>query len=194
VEATQERVAADRERLAQLEADIAGARRRSDVAASLGQHLRSNNFQDWLVSEAIESLAAVASETLMELSDNAYSLVYREDTFAVVDHVNGDEVRSARSLSGGETFQASLALAFALADEIARQRSSARLDAVFLDEGFGTLDPESLDKVANTIASLSDGRRLVGLVTHVAELAQRQPVRFRVSRVGRSSTITREVD
>jgi DNA repair protein SbcC/Rad50 len=194
VEATRERVAADRERLVQLEADIAGARRRSDVAASLGQHLRSNNFQDWLVSEAIESLAAVASETLMELSDNAYSLVYRDDTFAVVDHVNGDEVRSARSLSGGETFQASLALAFALADEIARQRSSARLDAVFLDEGFGTLDPESLDKVANTIASLSDGRRLVGLVTHVAELAQRQPVRFRVSRVGRSSTITREVD
>jgi DNA repair protein SbcC/Rad50 len=194
IRATRERAAAERDRLQALDADVAAARRRADVAAALGQHLRSNNFQDWLVSEAIESLAARASDTLLSLSDGAYSLLYRDDTFAVVDHVNGDDVRSARSLSGGETFQASLALAFALGDEIARQRSAARLDAVFLDEGFGTLDPESLDKVAGTIAELSDGRRLVGLVTHVAELAQRQPVRFRVSRNGRSSTITRESD
>jgi DNA repair protein SbcC/Rad50 len=194
IAATRERAAAERARVGQLDADAAAAKRRSDVAAALGQHLRSNNFQDWLVSEAIESLAAAASDTLLSLSDGAYSLVYRDDTFAVVDHVNGDDVRSARSLSGGETFQASLALAFALGDEIARQRSAARLDAVFLDEGFGTLDPESLDKVAGTIAELSDGRRLVGLVTHVAELAQRQPVRFRVNRNGRSSTITRESD
>jgi DNA repair protein SbcC/Rad50 len=192
--ASRERAVAERARVGQLDADATAAKRRADVAAALGQHLRSNNFQDWLVSEAIESLAAAASDTLLSLSDGAYSLVYRDDTFAVVDHVNGDDVRSARSLSGGETFQASLALAFALGDEIARQRSAARLDAVFLDEGFGTLDPESLDKVSGTIAGLSDGRRLIGLVTHVAELAQRQPVRFRVNRNGRSSTITRESD
>jgi DNA repair protein SbcC/Rad50 len=192
--ASRERAVAERARLGQLDADATAAKRRADVAAAVGQHLRSNNFQDWLVSEAIESLAAAASDTLLSLSDGAYSLVYRDDTFAVVDHVNGDDVRSARSLSGGETFQASLALAFALGDEIARQRSAARLDAVFLDEGFGTLDPESLDKVSGTIAGLSDGRRLIGLVTHVAELAQRQPVRFRVNRNGRSSTITRESD
>lgn len=178
-----------------LDEEAARARRDAEVAASLALHLRSNNFQDWLVSEAIESLAHLASDMLRSLSDGAYSLIYRDDTFAVVDHLNGDEIRSARSLSGGETFQASLALAFALADEIARQRTSVtRLDAVFLDEGFGTLDPESLDKVAATLDELRDGRRLVGIVTHVAELAQRQPVRFRVIRTGKSSTIVREQD
>jgi DNA repair protein SbcC/Rad50 len=184
----------ERERVAKLAAESAAARRQSEIAGAVALHLRSDRFQDWLITEAIESLAIVASTTLLTLSGGAFSLVYRNDEFWVVDHQNGDEQRSARSLSGGETFQASLALAFALADEIARQRAaSASLDAVFLDEGFGTLDPESLDRVAGALEELRDGKRLVGIVTHVPELAQRQPVRFRVTRSGNGSTITREV-
>jgi exonuclease SbcC len=112
----------------------------------------------------------------------------------VVDRVNADETRSVRSLSGGETFQASLALALALADRIADLAAdgAARLESIFLDEGFGTLDPETLDVVAGTIESLGTTERVVGIVTHVPALAERMPVRFRVRKVGRTSTVTRE--
>jgi exonuclease SbcC len=108
--------------------------------------------------------------------------------------VNADETRSVRSLSGGETFQASLALALALADRIAdlAAEGAATLESIFLDEGFGTLDPETLDVVAGTIESLGGGERVVGIVTHVPELAERMPVRFRVRKTGRTSTVTRE--
>jgi len=71
-------------------------------------------------------------------------------------------------------------------------RGAARLESIFLDEGFGTLDPETLDVVAGTIESLGSGERVVGIVTHVPELAERMPVRFRVRKTGRTSTVTRE--
>ena len=99
-----------------------------------------------------------------------------------------------RTLSGGETFQASLALALALSSQISGLAAvgAARLDSIFLDEGFGTLDAETLEVVATTLETLAQGDRMVGVVTHVAELAERVPVRFRVSRNAKTSTITRE--
>ena len=99
-----------------------------------------------------------------------------------------------RTLSGGETFQASLALALALSSQISALAAAgaARLDSIFLDEGFGTLDAETLEVVATTLEALAQGDRMVGVVTHVAELAERVPVRFRVSRNARTSVITRE--
>ena len=111
----------------------------------------------------------------------------------VIDHHNADEVRSARTLSGGETFLASLALALALADRIAAMASggAARLDAIFLDEGFGTLDPDTLDVVASAVEDLGAAGRMVGVVSHVAELAERVPVRFEVARSGNTATVTR---
>ena len=110
----------------------------------------------------------------------------------VVDHRNADEVRLARTLSGGETFLASLALALALAEEVARAgRGAARLESLFLDEGFGTLDADTLDVVAAAIEELGASGRMVGLVSHVPELADRVPVRFEVRRGPRSSTIER---
>ena len=89
-----------------------------------------------------------------------------------------------RSLSGGETFQASLAFALALSDHLASLAAggAARLDAIFLDEGFGTLDADSLDTVAATIEALAGGGRMVGIVTHVRELAERMPVRYVVTK------------
>src|SRR5262249_56286256 len=92
-----------------------------------------------------------------QLSGGQYALLANRDgDLLVVDHVNADETRSVRSLSGGETFQASLALALALADRIADLAvdGAARLESIFLDEGFGTLDPETLDVVAGTILAL----------------------------------------
>jgi DNA repair protein SbcC/Rad50 len=112
----------------------------------------------------------------------------------VVDHTNASQTRPARTLSGGETFLASLALALALADHLGATLAAtgpARLDALFLDEGFGTLDPDALDVVAAALDELGARGRMVGVVTHVRELADRLPVRFEVRKVGGSATVER---
>jgi DNA repair protein SbcC/Rad50 len=140
-------------------------------------------------------LVAGASDTLLQLSGGQFSLRLDEGRdILVVDHRNADETRSARTLSGGETFQASLALALALADQIGTIAADgvSRLDAIFLDEGFGTLDAEALDTVAATIELLAaSGDRMVGIVTHVRELADRMPVRYVVSKAAGGSTVER---
>src|SRR5690606_10687964 len=136
-----------------------------------------------------------ASEILDELTAGAFALAFdgRSGGFLVVDHTNASQVRPARTLSGGETFLASLALALALADQVAglAAAGTARLEALFLDEGFGTLDPDTLDVVATAIDELGARGRMVGVVTHVRELAERLPVRFEVRKVGGASHIER---
>jgi len=99
-----------------------------------------------------------------------------------------------RTLSGGETFQASLALALALSAQLSSLAASgaARLDSIFLDEGFGTLDEATLETVAETLENLAHGDRMVGVITHVGALAERIPVRFNVHRDQRTSSVVRE--
>ena len=90
----------------------------------------------------------------------------------VIDYYNGSE-RSVKTLSGGESFMASLSLALGLADEIKSSAGGIRLDSMFIDEGFGSLDDESLDQALNTLAALSGGDRSVGIISHVASLKER---------------------
>ena len=181
-------------RAEQLDTVIGEERNREVVAAELGRLLDKRHFGQWLVDEALHGLVDGASGILERLSAGQYALAASGDgELLVVDHVNADETRSVRSLSGGETFQASLALALALADQIAELAdSTAILESIFLDEGFGSLDPETLDVVAGTIESLGHGERVVGIVTHVAELAERMPTRLRVRKEGRTAVVSRE--
>ena len=111
----------------------------------------------------------------------------------MIDHRNADEARDARSLSGGETFLASLALALALADSSIDQSATgtAAMESIFLDEGFGTLDPDTLDIVAASIEELGANGRMVGIVTHIRELADRMPTRIEVTKGPTSSSIER---
>ncbi|MDY7100415.1 MAG: SMC family ATPase [Actinomycetota bacterium] len=184
VAAALDRLETDLARRVELDADRAVAAEAEVVASQLGQHLRANAFQKWVLDEALERLVAGATGILWQLSGGAYSLTLepRTSNFAVIDHVNADAVRSARTLSGGETFLASLALALALAEQVVdlASASTVRLESIFLDEGFGTLDPDALDTVAAAIEELGSTGRTVGVVTHVRDLAERLPVRFEV--------------
>jgi exonuclease SbcC len=184
---------AAREAAVALDADIARLAAERAVAHELAQLLKADRFQRWLVESTLVDLAERATRTLFELSNGQFSLRYEAGDFRVVDHAAADETRVVRTLSGGETFQASLALALALADQLSDVggRAHRRLESIFLDEGFGTLDVDSLETVAATIERLGGGGRMVGIVTHVRELADRVPVRYVVRRGPRTSTVER---
>ena len=108
-------------------------------------------------------------------------------------HRNADERRSVRSLSGGETFLVSLALALSLGAHLSTlsEREGGRLEAIFLDEGFGSLDAETLETVTGVVTELAAQGRTVGVVTHVKELADQMPVRFEVVTGAKGSTVRR---
>ncbi len=136
-----------------------------------------------------------ASETLMELSGGQYQLD-RDDRndLVVIDYEDAAARRPVHTLSGGETFQASLALALALSRQVVGLSAGMRdLNSMFLDEGFGTLDEDSMETVATTLERLAaDSDRMVGIITHVAALAERVPVRFVVSHTGAGSALRKE--
>ncbi|MEX1177200.1 MAG: SMC family ATPase [Nitriliruptor sp.] len=170
------------------------AREQAAVAEHLGKHLRADGFSRWLLARALRRLVSGASDVLRELSSGAYSLALDgANQFLVIDHRNADEPRTVKSLSGGERFLASLALALSLADHVADLAAdgAARLESLFLDEGFGTLDPDTLDVVAAALEELGARGRVVGIVTHVRDLAERLPVRFEVRKGPEGSSVHR---
>ncbi|HEX5299366.1 MAG TPA: SMC family ATPase, partial [Streptosporangiaceae bacterium] len=188
------RVTERRTQAADLSARWGAAHEEQGVAKMLADMLRSDRFPRWLVTAAVDSLVEFASGNLADLSGGQFDLTHTDGEFYVIDHADADSRRSVRTLSGGETFQASLALALALSSQMSSLSAAggARLDSIFLDEGFGTLDPETLDVVATTLETLAQDDRMVGVITHVAALAERVPVRFQVSRDAKTSTVVRE--
>ncbi|MCY4638725.1 MAG: SMC family ATPase [Chloroflexi bacterium] len=163
--------------------EAADHRSRAALARALEQELRGNRFIDYVQREAMAVLARDAGARLEQLSSGRYRLIASEDGFTVVDHHNGDEERSVRTLSGGETFLASLALSLALAErlpELAGTGAAVSLESLFLDEGFGALDSESLDLAVQGLETLAGGERMIGVVSHVAEIAERLPDRIEV--------------
>lgn len=129
-----------------------------------------------------DRIIARANTRLMVMSGGQYELKRRREAenkmsqsgldLDVIDHYNGTE-RSVKTLSGGESFKASLALALGLSDEIQSSAGGVRLDSMFVDEGFGSLDEDSLDQAIKALYGLADGNRLVGIISHVAELKRR---------------------
>ncbi|KKK07352.1 AAA family ATPase [Micromonospora sp. HK10] len=192
-EAELRRLAERREQAAELREQRAGHEREARVARALAGHLRANNFERWLLTEALDLLVDGASGILRELSGGQYDLVHDKGEFFVVDHHDAGLRRAVRTLSGGETFQASLALALALSEQLAgMSTTAASLESIVLDEGFGTLDAATLDTVAATLENLAArGDRMVGVVTHVPALAERIPVRFEVRKDARTARVER---
>jgi exonuclease SbcC len=183
------------DKASRLDRQITGYRDEERVATMLGNLLKATSFERWLCGEALDSLMTEASRTLMELSGGQYQLD-RDDRndLIVIDYQDAAARRPVHTLSGGETFQASLALALALSRQVIGLSGGMRdLSSIFLDEGFGTLDEDTLETVATTLEQLAaDSDRMVGVITHVPALAERAPVRFVVSRAGGTSTIRKE--
>ncbi len=178
---------------------VARRRKEAELASALALELsaKRGRFESWIVEEALRLLVDGATQTLNELSTGQYSMTLSDTgEFLVIDHHNADETRSAKTLSGGETFLASLSLALSLSDQLSElaTQGAARLDAIFLDEGFGTLDADTLETVAATVENLAATGRMVGIVTHVRELAERVPLQFRVRKNQTTSTVERVAD
>jgi exonuclease SbcC len=188
-----ERMQADLEHKVEFAAALEGFKDDAIVARALAGHLKVNGFERWLIEEVVHDLVVHANERLEQLSGGAYALAVDKSEFVIIDRLNADERRSPETLSGGETFVVSLSLALSLADQMAAisMSGTARLESVFLDEGFGTLDSETLDTVAAVIHELGADGRTVGLITHVTELAQQIPVRFEVSKQAGSARVKR---
>jgi exonuclease SbcC len=170
--AASERVKELEERIAsasELERKIMELETRRDIAKRLAGDLQPSRFLGFLLEEERAELAELGSDHFSQLTDGGYRFT-DDDRFDIVDLNAAYTKRKADSLSGGETFLASLALALALAEMVAR--GGGRLDSFFLDEGFGSLDPEHLDRAMDGIGRLvsENDRRLVVLVSHVAEM------------------------
>lgn len=172
-----------------LQKELESENRTAAVAASLVGYLRSDGFERWLMLGAMSELVGRANTLLSELSEGSYSITADEDgSFGVIDHRNADEIRPIATLSGGETFMVSLALALSLAETLAAG-GGGELDAIILDEGFGTLDDESLETVAGVLEGLTARGLMVGIITHVKDLAARAPIRFEVRKGPEGSAI-----
>ena len=161
-----QRLERSQELRAQLETEEASLR----VYDLLAGDLRSDKFQAYVLEEVFTELVQGASARLLQLTGERYSLQFKDDEIRVVDHDNADETRISDTLSGGETFLTSLALALELSDQVQRAVGAVNLDSLFIDEGFGTLDPDTLALVAETLHSLRVGGRMVGIITHIPEL------------------------
>ena len=161
-----------------------------EVAALLVKLLRTDAFRRWLLDEVFAALVTGANLWLTDLTRGQYSLDTSKGDFEVIDNLSAGNRRSVRTLSGGETFLVSLGLALALADQVAETSvGSVRLESIFLDEGFGTLDAETLDVVGSVISELGASGKTVGIVTHVAELAEQMPVRYEIGKGAAGATV-----
>nr|WP_221269571.1 SMC family ATPase [Deinococcus budaensis] len=187
--AEQERSARGRlVRRGEIEAQAKDLAARLDTWQTLTNTLRANEFQSYLLTEVEAQLLTGAGTLLYDISDGRYRLALEDGEYAVQDLWNAGESRAVKTLSGGETFLASLSLAIALSDYLAGNKI---LGALFLDEGFGTLDPQALEAVAGALENLRTQGRMVGVVTHVESLSERLPSRLIVTKSVAGSSVQR---
>ena len=179
------------DRAKKLRADLDQRRAEHSLYRSLALDLRSDRFQAFLLEQTFRELVSGASVRLWELTKR-YRFDWQNEAFYVVDHDNARQLRSADTLSGGETFLASLALALQLSEQVQKAAGATKLDSLFIDEGFGTLDPEALDAAASAIESLRVGGRMVGIISHIEELSLRLPARVRVEKTPDGSRLVLE--
>ncbi|MET7294626.1 SMC family ATPase [Streptomyces griseoloalbus] len=169
------------------------------TAGTAADNDRRMRLESYVLAARLEQVAAAATVRLHRMSSGRYTLVHSDDRAGrgrsglglhVVDAWTGRE-RDTATLSGGETFFASLALALGLADVVTDEAGGIRLDTLFIDEGFGSLDDQTLDEVLDVLDSLRERDRSVGIVSHVADLRRRIHAQLEVVK-GRSGSELRQ--
>ncbi|MGX1268563.1 AAA family ATPase [Streptomyces phaeoluteigriseus] len=193
--------AADRvRRLAPLREEYDRVARMAGLTAGTSaDNERKMRLEAYVLAARLEQVAAAATVRLQRMSSGRYTLVHSDDRAGrgrsglglhVVDAWTGRE-RDTATLSGGETFFASLALALGLADVVTDEAGGVRLDTLFIDEGFGSLDDQTLDEVLDVLDSLRERDRSVGIVSHVADLRRRVHAQLEIVK-GRSGSVVRQ--
>ncbi|MFJ7769822.1 AAA family ATPase [Streptomyces sp. NPDC097107] len=187
-------------RLAPLREEHGRVARLATLAAGTSaDNERRMRLESYVLAARLEQVAAAATARLQRMSSGRYTLVHSDDRTGrgrsglglhVVDAWTGRE-RDTATLSGGETFFASLALALGLADVVTDEAGGVRLDTLFIDEGFGSLDDQTLDEVLDVLDSLRERDRSVGIVSHVADLRRRIHAQLEVVK-GRSGSVLRQ--
>ncbi|MET9293236.1 SMC family ATPase [Streptomyces sp. NPDC003077] len=189
--------------LAPLRAEYERIARLAGLAAGTSaENARRMRLESYVLAARLEQVAAAASVRLHRMSSGRYTLVHSDERSGgsrrsglglhVVDAWTGHE-RDTATLSGGETFFASLALALGLADVVTDEAGGTRLDTLFIDEGFGSLDEQTLDEVLDVLDSLRERDRSVGIVSHVADLRQRIPAQLQVLKDRKGSSVRHRV-
>jgi exonuclease SbcC len=187
----QQQIQDDREKLAKQQELL---KKRTELQAEeqiysqLARDLKATNFQTYLLDILQSDLVIQANRILENLSEQRYTLRLDQGEFWVEDNWNGGEARSVKTLSGGETFATSLSMALALSEKLA---GGAEVGCLFLDEGFGSLDQNTLEGVTQTLMSLQQQDRLVGIISHVTSLAEQMPAQIRVEKSTYGSRLTK---
>ncbi|MER6998990.1 AAA family ATPase [Streptomyces sp. NPDC000410] len=167
------------------------------TAGTSADNERRMRLESYVLAARLEQVAAAATVRLQRMSSGRYTLVHSDARSGgkraglglhVVDAWTGRE-RDTATLSGGETFFASLALALGLADVVTDEAGGVRLDTLFIDEGFGSLDDQTLDEVLDVLDSLRERDRSVGIVSHVADLRRRIPAQLEVVKERHGSAV-----
>ncbi|MEL5953886.1 SMC family ATPase [Streptomyces sp. CLV115] len=167
------------------------------TAGTSADNERKMRLESYVLAARLEQVAAAATARLRRMSSGRYTLVHSDARTGgrraglglhVVDAWTGRE-RDTATLSGGETFFASLALALGLADVVTDEAGGVRLDTLFIDEGFGSLDDQTLDEVLDVLDSLRERDRSVGIVSHVADLRRRIPAQLEVVKERHGSAV-----
>ena len=171
--------------------------RLNDLANGGEQGFKNVTFERYVLGAILDEVVYAANLRLQKMSRNRYSLERSDYTgggrgkqgldLAVMDAFTGQS-RPANTLSGGETFLASMALALGLADVIQSYAGGIHMDTMFIDEGFGTLDPDTLELAMETLVQLQSSGRLIGMISHVPELKTRIPAHLEVTRGDDGST------
>ncbi|MFJ8753085.1 AAA family ATPase [Streptomyces sp. NPDC102441] len=171
------------------------------TAGTSADNERRMRLEAYVLAARLEQVAAAATARLQRMSAGRYTLVHSDERSGgrraglglhVVDSWTGRE-RDTATLSGGETFFASLALALGLADVVTDEAGGVRLDTLFIDEGFGSLDDQTLDEVLDVLDSLRERDRSVGIVSHVADLRRRIPAQLEVVKERHGSAVVHRV-
>jgi exonuclease SbcC len=169
----------------------------ADTVRGLGENERKMTLTTYVLAARLEQIAAAASERLNAMTDGRYRLVHDDSKSGnkksglglhVSDEWTGQR-RDTSTLSGGESFMASLALALGLADVVQAEAGGVDIETLFVDEGFGSLDEQALEQVMDALEGLRDGGRVVGLVSHVAEMKQRIGAQLQISKGRDGSTV-----